>query len=578
MIEKENAKAIQGGGLITLLRSFLFSEEKMRWVYLFFGLFIIVGTMWRLQFATDAICCGDFDGYYHIRWSSLLWESMKSGQLLPQFNWLPLTVLNSEGYADHHYLFHLLQIPFLWFFDDVTAAKVAAVVFGSGAVFSIYWLLFRYRVKYLLVWLFALMACASPFFYRMNMAKAPPLTIVFTVIGIVLLFERRYLWLLPLMFLFVWTYSLFPLLFIAAVIWTGLIVWNERVFKWQPIFYSGLGLILGNVINPYFPDNLKLFYEHFATKFNVAGDFIVSVGGEWYPYSAQEMLTYFPVAMGAMLIGYIFFTFRQNQIPEKSGFLLIFVTILLAAQFRSKRFAEYFPPFAILFASFSIKDFFFQPRHSLPPEFLQDLTPLLDEDSKIQLSSWRQRRTYIAWGLGLFFFGWTLINVNGIDLRPYAGDGWKGWPLIRNVFSVRQEGIIETISANDGDQKYRGAGDWARLNIPKGERIFNCNWDDFPKLFFVDTNHQYVYGLDPNYLYSVNPELFKLMVEITSGSHDDAAELIRENFGARFIFSDAKENELMLRKGIEAGQMKVVFEDDDAKILEIITAEKRASD
>ena len=236
MIEKENAKAIQGGGLITLLRSFLFSEEKMRWVYLFFGLFIIVGTMGRLQFATDAICCGDFDGYYHIRWSSLLWESMKSGELLPQFDWLPLTVLNPEGYADHHYLFHLLQIPFLWFFDDVTAAKVAAVVFGSGAVFSIYWLLFRYRVKYLLVWLFALMACASPFFYRMNMAKAPPLTIVFTVIGIVLLFERRYLWLLPLMFLFVWTYSLFPLLFIAAVIWTGLIVWNERVFEWQPMF------------------------------------------------------------------------------------------------------------------------------------------------------------------------------------------------------------------------------------------------------------------------------------------------------------------------------------------------------
>ncbi|MFH4325159.1 hypothetical protein WAJ71_21690, partial [Acinetobacter baumannii] len=63
-------------------------------------------------------------------------------------------------------------------------------------------------------------------------------------------------------------------------------------------------------------------------------------------------------------------------------------------------------------------------------------------------------------------------------------------------------------------------------NIPDGERIFNANWDDFPKLFFYDTRHSYVYGLDPNYLYSANPDLYRLLLDITNAKIDDAAPLI----------------------------------------------------
>jgi len=137
------------------------------------GLIVIGLLMFTLQFSTSAVCCGDWDGYYHIRWSALLWENLSQFKGLPQFQWLPLTVLNPDGYADHHFLFHLLQIPFLWFFEPVMAAKVAAVFYGTLAIFSVYWLMFRYRVDYLLIWLAALLTCANPFWYRMNMAKAP---------------------------------------------------------------------------------------------------------------------------------------------------------------------------------------------------------------------------------------------------------------------------------------------------------------------------------------------------------------------------------------------------------------------
>jgi hypothetical protein len=537
-------------------RQWFETEEAVRSVYLIFGFFVIVLLMTRLQFSTDAICCGDWDGYYHIGWSQELWNSFKSGHWLPEFKWLPLTVLNPQAYADHHFLFHLLQIPFLWFFEPVTAAKVAAVFYSSLAIFSVYWLLYHYKVDYLLLWLLALLTCANPFFYRMSMAKAPPLTIIISVIGIYLLFERKYVWLLPLMFAFVWTYSLFPLLFFAAVFWTLIIAWNEHRFEWRPLAYTGGGMVLGNIINPYFPQNLGLFWEHFVTKIKIGTDFAVPVGGEWYPYSGQELLTHFPVALVAMLVGYILFAPKNGKLPEKATFFLMFVTVLLLSQFRSKRFAEYFPPFAILFAAFSWKEFLIPTVAELPEDFKREIEPYLDAGKTTEKQGWLETaRLAGVWTLGIALTGVMFYNFIGMDFSN--NETLKKLPLLA---SLKQIGLLTDIRSNESNDRYRRATEWMQAkdekgndNIPAGERIFNCNWDDFPKLFYYDRKHVYVYGLDPNYLYSQNPELYTLMGDITAGKKDDAAELIRDKFGAHYVMTDAKENEDMVAKLLDSG-------------------------
>lgn len=539
---------------------FFESEDATRYVYLVFAFIAIAMVMTFLQTRTLAICCGDWDGYYHIKWSSLLWENFSQGKWLPTFEWLPLTVLNPQHYNDHHFLFHLLQIPFLWFFEPVTAAKVATVVFATLAIFSVYWLIHHYKVQYPLIWLAAIFTCANMFYYRMNMAKAPPLTIIITIAGIYLLFERKYKWLLPLMFAFVWTYSLFPLLLIAAVIWAIIIGWNERKFEWEPVAYTFGGIVLGNVINPYFPNNLLLFWEHFITKFKVGSDFAVSVGGEWYPYTGIELLTHFPVAMAAMLIGYILFVPKNGKLPEKATFFLMFVSILCAAQFRSKRFAEYFPPFAVLFAAFSWQAFLVPNRVELPDEFKREIEPYLDADKRTERDEWwAAGKTAAVWVLGIILIGYFFVNNVGLGR-----------------LGIDQPGLMNTLKDNEANDKYRRAMEWAtgvdangKENMPKGARIFNCNWDDFPKLFFFNTKHTYVYGLDPNYLYSQNPDLYKLLTEITDGKTEDAGPIIRERFGADYIFADAKENDSMIAKALESGWVEMVYEDDEARILKI---------
>ena len=534
-------------------REYLETEQAVRTIYFIFGVIAVALLMWFLQFQTTAICCGDWDGYYHIRWSSLLWENFSHGKWLPSFDWLPLTVLNPEDYADHHFLFHLLQIPFLWFFEPVTAAKVAAVVYSTLAVSAVYWMLYRYKVDYLLIWLLAILTCANMFYYRMNMAKAPPLTIIITILGIYLLFERKYVWLLPLMFAFVWTYSLFPLLLIAAMIWTVVIAWNERRFEWRPMAYSGAGLVLGNIINPYFPHNLMLFYEHLVEKTLIKSDFVVAVGGEWYPYTGMELMTNLPIALLAMVLGYILFVPRTGKLPERATFFLMFVSILLAAQFRSKRFAEYFPPFAILFAAFSWQAFTSFTKVDLPDDFRRDIEPFLDVRKPSASGAWwNAAKAALTWIIGISLFIFFFYSIKGVHTDAFSNDG-----------------LLDSIHQNEENTKYERAMTWAKQNIPPGERIFNCNWDDFPKLFFYDQSHSYVYGLDPNYLYSKDQDLFKLLMDITNNKVDEPGPQIREKFGSRYVFADAKENTDLIAKLLDSGWAETAYEDDEARIVKI---------
>src|SRR5688572_22220947 len=75
------------------------------------GALIVGAVFWYLQFSTASVCCGDYDAYYHFRWSRMLWDGLMSGNFPPSFGALPLTTLNPKDYVDHHFFFHVLQIP-----------------------------------------------------------------------------------------------------------------------------------------------------------------------------------------------------------------------------------------------------------------------------------------------------------------------------------------------------------------------------------------------------------------------------------------------------------------------------------
>src|SRR3989442_12630946 len=100
----------------------------------------------------------------------MLWQNFRAKHFSPpSFIWLPLTTLNLHDYVDHHLLVHIILIPFTWFRDLQTGAKVAAALFASVAAFSCYWLGVRCIIRYSLIWLLALRTHSPPFLYLPNL-------------------------------------------------------------------------------------------------------------------------------------------------------------------------------------------------------------------------------------------------------------------------------------------------------------------------------------------------------------------------------------------------------------------------
>jgi hypothetical protein len=532
------------------LSSFFQSESVIFTLKLIAGLVAIAIVFIPLQYSTRSICCGDFDGYYHIMWSRMLWDGLRAHHL-PQFTALPLTTLNAADYVDHHFLFHIFQIPFTWFKDLRVGAKIASLIFAIGAVFSCYWLMVRYQIRFVLVWLVALLACSTPFLFRLNMAKAPPLAIIYLVIGIYLLFERKYWLLLPLSFVFTLTYDLFVILIAAAAFWTFVIGWSERRFEWRPLVFVLAGAAAGFVINPYFPHNLTLFYEHLKIKLTM-GAFSTKVGHEWYPYTSWEFIGNSVVACVAMLVGYVAFDAGDRKRSHHTLFLLLLSTLLMVMNARWRRIAEYWPPFAILFAAFSLQPWLEGARSNLTrlsSDMLDELQPFFD-----RVSPARKLADIDVWqmlGAGVF-----LIIL--------------GVPLAANIMVARSD-----IKDSEKPYYYKDGMQWVRSNVPPNEIVFNTDWDDFPRLFYFDPTHRYVSGLDPTYLFDKNPELSKLYERITLGKESDPGPLIRDRFGSRYVFTDnTNDHSRFYDNAMQSGWFEVAYEDDECTVLHILDQKK----
>ena len=523
------------------------SESSLRVIQFVAGAIAIGIIFWQLQFSTDSICCGDFDGYYHIKWARELWASMKSNTFPPAFPWLPLTTLNPKDYVDHHLLFHIIQIPFAAISDPRLGAKISSAFFGGLAVLSCYWLLMRYRIRYPLVWLIGLLACSAPFLFRMNMAKAPPLAIIFLAIAIHLFFQRKYTLLLPLALVFTWTYDLFVLLIMATVFWVVTIAITEQRFEWRPLVFVLAGCAAGLIINPYFPKNLLQLAEHMKIKVTMS-DFDTKVGSEWYPYDSWEFLGNSAVACMAMFVGYVTFEPSERRRAHYPIFLLLLSTALMIMTARWKRIAEYWPPFAVLFAGFTLQPWLegYRPYLTrLPKEILEELKPFLDREGIPPPPKEKDLRDLVR-----------TIAMAVVAL------------LLSAFLSMNLKATVKEIEQSERHDYYRAGAEWLRANVPPGQIIFNTDWDDFPRLFYYDSSHYYVSGLDPSYLYEKNPDLSRLYDGITLGREEDPGPLIRDKFGARYVFSDNNHHDFFEHARL-SGWFDIVYEDTECTIMYI---------
>lgn len=485
---------------------------------LFIPLFLLFfAGMSIIQFSTPNL--PDNDGFYHIK---LAWL-MRTEGLKPDFPWLPLTILNQREYYDHHFLFHVGLIPFT-FGDLRLGAKLAAVTFSSLAFLAVWYLFHRQKIPFAWLWALALLGISEAFLYRMSITRAQSLSLAVLALGLAWLLEGGYKRLAVLSFFYVWLYNAFPLMLALAGLHLVAVLLTERRLEFRPLLWVGGGLLLGVLINPYFPNNLIFTYHHMMPK--LLNPTSISVGNEWYPYTTNQLLNnsllaLFALASGALALG---LSGRKMDVRTATAFLgtMLFAIML----FKARRFVEYFPPFALIFTAF-------------------------------------------AWA--------PLFSVHEPD-----GDGGRIRALLRANWQVLLLGILilagvgKSISATRdqiGGSKpydlYAGASAWLEKNTPAGERVFQTDWDDFPRLFFYNTHNTYLVGLDPTYMQLYDADLYDEWVAVTRGEVDQPSQSIVTRFSARYVHTDLFHTRF-LEKAEEDPGMKEVYRDDQAVIFEII--------
>lgn len=453
------------------------------------------------------------DGYYHARVSDLI---LVQRRLALDFPWLPLTILSPERFVDHHLLYHLYLAPWSHW-GGVTGAKLGQIVVASG-VFVMLWAVLRAcRVRLPALWAMALFAMSFHFLYRLLMVRTQGAALLLLLAACYILLKRRPRWMLPLSFAFVWLYNGFILMPVFAGLyvvadWIG----TRRLNPW-PVIYSVAGLALGLIVNPYFPQNIGFILDHLGAKVDIAGS--VEVGNEWYPYKWDELLiSAFGslIALGAGLIGFVW----RRDVRDRVSWMLLFAALLtLFMLLRSRRFVEYYPPFALLFAAVI----------------------------------WGRPSVYRLWR-----FRPRLAKMAGV-LTLVAGTMLGTITFIATYTTMADEPDVTALA---------GAADWLEANTPAGSLVFQTDYDDFTRLFFNNTSNTYLNGLDTTYLLEANPDLWQAWTRIRLGETPHPSSVIRDQFGTRFVVSGV-DAEAFIAQASADPSMRVVYEDAYALVWEI---------
>jgi hypothetical protein len=199
-----------------------------------------------------------------------------------------------------------------------------------------------------------------------------------------------------------------------------------------------------------------------------------------------------------------------------TAFLLAVVFGLLTL--KARRFIEYFPAFALIFAALSV-------------------SPLLDR---------------------------AAVNDRVRRLIPIGLLAILIAPLIITLTQARAAMADQSKPA----ETYAAASYWIGQHAQPGAMIFQTDWDDFPRLFFYNPANTYTIGLDPTYMQLYDPALHAEWVKITQGKVEQPSTTIQARFGGEYVITDLKHTAFLKQAQNDLG-LKEVFRDKYAVVFEV---------
>jgi len=451
------------------------------------GITVLVAVAWH---AALILLCERYvgiDAFFHVAESrSLITEGLFAGVTS-----LPFTVLGEHG-TDHHFLFHLLGLP-LAFLPDFTAVRSSAVLFAALATGGLVAWMRHMRVPRPWLWALLLLATSEVYNFRMSLLRSQTVDVPLLLFGVAFVVAGRPRAAAILAFAFSWAHHGATILVpTAALCVVATLVSEKRVSLRAAAWLVG-GFVLGQLINPWFPQNLEYLFFH--ALFKTANPLDLPVGGEWLPalpgYIATELWPAHAVMLG--LGARLFLQLRgRGERPRTDTIAVGLVwAMFVVLTLKHGRFVGFLVPIEIAFISLLSRDSGPLDRRVLAP----------------------------------------LVIVSLLLLVP------------------RFSAVTTLIDKGTGQGDYTSAAKFLETHTEEGEVVFNVRWDNYPFLVFHSPRNRFVIGLDPNYLAYRSPKHFQLWNNLRAGERlvPHLSERLKQLFGARYLIATAEETPLLAR-------------------------------
>lgn len=522
----------------------LFTSINRPWSQGILLYMVSFGLLSTIIFATPGFLGND--DYYHARLSAQIIEQRR---LAVSFPWLPETILSPGLFSDHHLLFHLYVAPWMAL-GGMTGAKLATVSIAAGVVVAGWLLLRQLRVSYAWGWALGMFGLSAPFLHRLLMVRTQGASLLLLIITLMLLFNKRYRWLVVAAFAYTWLYDGFILILAFAGVYM-LAAWiSDHRWEWRAVMYMVIGIGLGLIINPYFPQNIQFIADHLGAKVDFGSG--VRVGSEWYPYDTDVLLSNSGGALLLLGMGMLTPSFVKRRRDRIENALMLVALLTLFMVLRSRRFIEYFPAFALLFCAASwgrsgailaewVPDMRFQ---RLWAKGGQPGTPHREPVNAALSLVWKQYILIAISLIALVFLGFTTLS-----------------------------GTYRTAQTAESVEYMAGAARWLETHTPAGTMVFQTDWDDFTNLFYYNTANTYLVGLDPTYLELANPALWRQWVEVTRGRVPQPSQVIRQVFKADYVVSDTRHDAFEAQTRDDP-HMELVYRDRYSYVWRLLSADE----
>ena len=477
--------------------------SKNQGIVVVFTIFLLI--LGVMQFTVPYII--GFDGYYNIKTADII----KKEGFIKEFSWVEHSIL-SENYADIQILFRILHIPFT-FFGLELGAKIASILFAAIAFVVFYWFLIENKIKYAFFWTLLYLFTTESLMYRFMLPRQMPLVIALLILTIYFLQRKKYLFLGITSLIFVLLHSSFIFQILIIILYFTLEKIFSKKFDYKILLYSSSGIILGLVINPYFPNNIFMLYTQIVEVNLIANLFNV----EWKPWDFFEFIKNNFLVLIYLSIA-IFILFKEKTITKNKTLYFSLAVFFFAYTILSRRMQEFLVPFSILALAL----------------FLNNHLERFNKDKFLKH-----------------------FKVIGIILLLIIAVG--------NFVLLRQDIIGNNFLFN-----YENCANWMSSNVPKNSLIF-INAYAFPYLFFKNSNIRYTHGLDLTYSYLYNPDEFKRYMGILRGTIKDDVDWIVQDYEPDYVFAGKVEQDVQLFDYIIKNKKnyKAVYEDKWCAVLEV---------